>query len=79
MKKSFPWVRIIDTKIETPKAPSQTLKVKNIIEIYLSKLNLFKVNIKKKNKDNTINSKLNKVDNKCFRIKIKDNTPIKNK
>jgi hypothetical protein len=69
----------METKIETPKAPSQTLKVKNIIEKYNSKFNRFKNKKIKKNKDNTINSKLNKVDNKCLRLETKAITPIKNK
>jgi hypothetical protein len=65
--------------METPKAPSHTLKVKNNIEKYNSKFNIFKNKNNRKNKDKTINSKLNKVDNKCLRLETKAITPIKNK
>ena len=37
-----------------------------------------KINIIK-NKDKTINSRLSKVESKCFRIKIKETKPKKNK
>lgn len=72
-------MRIIETKIDKPKAPSQTLKVKNIILKNLSYLIIFKYINKKRNKLNTINSKLNRVHNKCLRFETKTITPLKNK
>lgn len=65
--------------MERPKAPSQTLKVKNIILKYVSWLYIFKYINKNKNNLKTINSKLNKVDNKCFRLETNIITPLKNK
>lgn len=72
-------MRIIETKIDNPKAPSHTLKVKNIILKNLSKLNKFKYINKNKNNLKTINSKLNKVESKCLRFETNTITPLKNK
>lgn len=59
-------MRIIETKIDSPKTPSQTEKLKKYIEKYISNLLKFKKKNKDKNTIKTINSKLSNIFNKCF-------------
>lgn len=63
-------MRIIETKIEIPNEPSHTFSTIKIIKKYISELILSKINIDK-NKINTINSNLNKVEIKCLRLDVK--------
>ena len=70
-------MRTIETKIERPKAPSQTLKVKYNINIYIPiKLAFTILNINK-NKIITIISKLNKVESKCLWLETKEIQELK--
>lgn len=71
-------MRIIDTKIDRPKAPSQTENTKNTINIYKSYSINNKYNIKIKKILNTIYSNLNKTINKCLCLETKIKFPIKN-
>nr|QLY89620.1 NADH dehydrogenase subunit 4L [Phaonia pallida] len=70
---------MIETKMDKPKAPSQTLNTKNIKLKKSSLLNMNNQMNNMKNKLKTMYSKLNNMDNKCLRLNTKEKMPIMNK